>query len=55
MEYMAPEYLKRDLNIEHVFDKEDVWAIGVISYELLTLKLPFNGNRNEVKHKIINN
>ena len=42
--FMAPEYLKRDTSQKFLqFDKHDIWAIGVITYNLLTLKLPFNG------------
>lgn len=37
-EYLAPEVHNKKLNIT----KQDVWAIGVIAYELCTFKLPFN-------------
>ena len=37
-EYLAPEVHIKKINIT----KQDVWAIGVIAYELCTFKLPFN-------------
>ena len=38
-EYLAPEIHNKNPNIT----KQDVWAIGVIAYELCTFKLPFKG------------
>ena len=37
-EYLAPEVHNKKPNIT----KQDIWAIGVIAYELCTFKLPFN-------------
>ena len=39
-EYLAPEVHLKKPSIT----KQDVWAIGVIAYELCTFRLPFNGN-----------
>jgi serine/threonine-protein kinase len=38
-EYMAPEQFKH-----HVEKKSDIWALGVMTYELLTGHLPFEAN-----------
>ena len=44
--YMAPEYLNRDLKAKGLkFDKQDVWAIGMIAYVLRTLRIPFSGSK----------
>ena len=43
-EYLAPEVHNKNPNIT----KQDVWAIGVIAYELCTFKLPFNGGTSAV-------
>jgi serine/threonine-protein kinase len=39
--YMSPEQLKAS---RYVDSRTDIWAIGVILYELLTKRLPFYGN-----------
>ena len=39
---MAPEILDA-MEFKPDFTKQDVWAIGVIAYELCTLTLPFKG------------
>lgn len=40
----TPYYLSPELILERPYDhRSDVWAIGVVLYELLTLKHPFNG------------
>ena len=38
--YMAPEVFKRD----RYGDKADMWSLGVILYELVTLRRPFDGD-----------
>ena len=38
--FMPPEVCKG----QSYDDKADVWAMGVIIYELITLKKPFDGN-----------
>jgi NIMA (never in mitosis gene a)-related kinase len=51
-EYLAPEVHLKKPSI----NKQDVWAIGVIAYELCTFRLPFNGNAaHSIIQAIINN
>jgi eukaryotic-like serine/threonine-protein kinase len=40
--YMAPE-IHDAVDLKPDMTKQDVWAIGVIAYELCTLTLPFKG------------
>lgn len=42
--YMSPEQVSG--NIHALDGRSDIWAIGVILYELLTAKRPFRGRRN---------
>jgi predicted ATPase len=46
-EYMAPEQLKGELTQD---TRVDIYAFGVILYELLTLRLPFVGDRGAIEH-----
>ncbi len=49
--YMPPEQARGDVDIG---PQADVYALGVILYEMLTLKLPFHGETTmEVYHKIL--
>jgi serum/glucocorticoid-regulated kinase 2 len=48
--YMAPEVMCR---MEHSFPV-DHYAVGVIAYELLVGKRPYNGkNRQEIREQIL--
>lgn len=49
--YMAPEIIKG----EKYNEKVDIWSIGVITYILLTGRLPFNGKTPDEKKRLIVN
>jgi serine/threonine-protein kinase len=50
--YMAPEQV--DSNNRQLSSKIDIWALGVILYELLTGRTPFPGeDRDQIFHKIL--
>jgi serine/threonine protein kinase len=44
VEYLAPEILDSKL-VKPNISKQDVWSIGVIAYQLCTLRLPFKRER----------
>ncbi|MGK3999715.1 protein kinase domain-containing protein [Sorangium sp. So ce1024] len=46
-EYMAPEQIRGDPVQD---ERADIYAFGVILYELLTLRIPFAGDRGEIEH-----
>ncbi|NUQ72090.1 MAG: protein kinase [Polyangiaceae bacterium] len=46
-EYMAPEQLRGELTQDA---RVDIYAFGVILYELITLRLPFVGDRGAIEH-----
>ena len=51
--YMSPEQLRSSKSVDH---RADIWAIGVIMYELLTGELPFGGeNLGELFAAILEN
>jgi len=43
--YMPPEYISRDTTYSYYgkYEKHDVWTIGVISFQLWGLRMPFSG------------
>jgi serine/threonine protein kinase len=42
LNYMAPEILNA-IKVKPDITKQDVWAIGVIAYQICTFSLPFTG------------
>ena len=50
--YMAPEMFEN--NGKGYSFEVDIWSVGIIMYQLLTGKLPFNGeNKDEIKKNIL--
>jgi len=47
--YMAPEVIKN----EKYSSKVDVWALGVLTYIMLSNKMPFEGSNVEKVHQSI--
>ena len=50
--YMSPEQIRG--NLDEVGNTADIYALGVILYELLTGQLPFRGKIAQVVYKIVN-
>ena len=46
-EYLSPEIHNAKLDKPNM-TKQDVWAIGVIAYELCTFHLPFDGKKKKI-------
>ncbi len=42
--YQSPEQLKK----EYYDDKIDLWTVGIMTYELLTGKVPFEADINKI-------
>jgi serine/threonine protein kinase len=51
--YMAPEILNALIKNPDI-TKQDVWAIGIIAYQISTFSLPFSGDAGALMNAIIN-
>ncbi|PJF27580.1 MAG: hypothetical protein CUN52_14350 [Phototrophicales bacterium] len=51
IDYMAPEQIKDSTNVDH---RADLYTLGVVVYELLSGKLPFEGNVAQVLFAHVN-
>jgi len=53
--YMSPEMIQfKENKMINITTKTDIWSIGVVIYELLTLKRLFNQTKqNELKKEIL--
>jgi len=49
--YMAPEIFEK--NKKGYSFEVDIWSVGIIMYQLLTGKLIFDGNKEEIPNKIL--
>ena len=51
LDYAPPEMIERKQHDASI----DIWCIGVLTYELLTGRVPFEAQqRNQVRHNIVN-
>jgi serine/threonine protein kinase len=51
IDYMAPEQIQNSQNIDH---RADIYALGIVIYELLTGMLPYEGSIPQVMYAHIN-
>jgi serine/threonine protein kinase len=51
IDYMAPEQIQNIHNIDH---RADIYALGIVVYELLTGQLPYEGNIPQVMYAHLN-
>lgn len=49
--YMSPEQIRRES--DNLYGSADIWALGVIGYELLTGQRPFLGKRQKLREAIL--
>ena len=51
----TPHYISPEIYLNEPYNYEvDIWALGVLLYELCTLKYPFNGRTaHEIAKKVV--
>lgn len=51
----TPFYLSPEVVLGQKYDyKSDIWMLGCVLYELITLRKPFEGNFFEIVRSIVN-
>jgi len=51
----TPAYISPEVVQNQQYDKKiDIWSLGVLTYELLVGKIPFDINSPEDFHKVVN-